>query len=44
MAARRADHLVEAPPQLQAVLSLLQPVEMAEVQFEFLQASRALLV
>ena len=42
--ARRADHRVEAPPQLQAVSSLLQPVEMAEVPFEFLQASPDLLV
>jgi hypothetical protein len=41
MAAHRVDHLVEAPPQLQVVSSLLQPVEMAEVQFEFLQASLA---
>jgi hypothetical protein len=43
MAARRADRPVEAPPQLQAVLSLLQPVEMVEVPFEFLQASPDLL-
>jgi hypothetical protein len=43
MAAHRADHLVEAQPQLQVVSSLSQPVEMAEVQFEFLQASQGLL-
>jgi hypothetical protein len=37
------DHLVEAPLQLPVVSSLLQLVEMAEVQFEFLQVSPALL-
>jgi hypothetical protein len=41
MVARRADHRAEVLPQLLVVSSLLQPVEMAEVQFEFPQASRA---
>jgi hypothetical protein len=41
MVARRADRLAEAPPQLLAVSSLLQLAVTAEVQFEFLQASRA---
>jgi hypothetical protein len=43
MAAHRADHLAEVLPQLQVVSSLLQPEEMAEVQFEFLQVSQGLL-
>jgi hypothetical protein len=43
MVAHRADRPVEALPRLQVVSSLLQPAEMAEVQFEFLQVSQVLL-
>jgi hypothetical protein len=43
MVALQAVPLVEVLPQLQVVSSLLQPEEMAEVQFEFLQVSQVLL-
>ena len=42
MVALQAVLLVEVLPQLLVVSSLLQPVAMAEVQFEFPQASQVL--
>jgi hypothetical protein len=41
--ALQVDHLVEARLRLPVVSSLLQLVEMAEVQFAYLQVSLALL-